>query len=37
MSNQTKKIIVYAIAFYAYCGLWLYVLYPFLDKLIKGV
>lgn len=37
MKSDTKKIIVYAIAIYAYFGLWLYVLYPLLDKWLKGV
>lgn len=35
MKSDTKKAIIYAIAFWAYFGLWLYVLYPLLDKLIK--
>jgi hypothetical protein len=28
MTTQNKKLIVYAIAFWAYFGLWLYVLTP---------
>jgi hypothetical protein len=35
MKSDTKKAIIYAIAFWAYFGLWLYVLYPLIDKLIK--
>jgi hypothetical protein len=35
MSNKT--IVVCAIATWAYFGLWLYVLYPMLDNLLKGV
>lgn len=35
MKSDTKKAIIYAIAFWVYFGLWLYVLYPLLDKLIK--
>jgi hypothetical protein len=37
MTTQNKKLIVYAIAFWAYFGLWLYVLLPLLDNLLKGV
>ena len=37
MSKNTKLAIVYAIAAYSYFGLWLYVLYPLLDKFLKGV
>jgi hypothetical protein len=37
MSKNTKLAIVYAIAIYAYFGLWLYVLYPLLDNFLKGV
>jgi len=37
MKSQNKKLVIYAIAFWAYFGLWLYVLYPLLDKLLKGV
>jgi hypothetical protein len=37
MTRQNKQIIIFAIAFYAYCGLWLYVLYPLLDNLWKRV
>ena len=37
MTAQTKKLIVYAIAVYAYFGLWLYVLYPMLDNFLKQV
>jgi hypothetical protein len=28
---------IFATAFWAYCALWLYVLYPLLDNLWKGV
>jgi hypothetical protein len=37
MTTQNKRLIVYAIAFWAYFGLWLYVLLPLLDNLLKGV
>lgn len=37
MTTQNKKLVIYAIAVYAYLGLWLYVLYPLLDKFLKGV
>jgi len=37
MTTQNKKLVVYAIAVYAYFGLWLYVLYPLLDKFLKSV
>ena len=37
MTAQTKKLIVYTIAVYAYFGLWLYVLYPMLDNFLKQV
>jgi hypothetical protein len=37
MKSDTKKAIIYAIAAWAYFGLWLYVLYPLLDKFLKGV
>lgn len=37
MKTSTKKAIIYAIAAYAYFGMWLYVLYPLLDKWLKGV
>jgi len=37
MSNQNLKIVILAIAFYSYCGLWLYVLYPLLDKFLGTV
>jgi hypothetical protein len=35
MSNKTM--VVCAVAFWAYVWLWLYVLYPMLDNLLKGV
>lgn len=37
MTSDTKKAIIYAIATFSYFALWLYVLYPMLDKLLKGV
>lgn len=37
MQNNTKKAIIYAIATMSYFALWLYVLYPMLDNLLKGV
>ena len=32
MQPSTKKIIIYAIAFWVYFALWLYVLFPYIDK-----
>jgi hypothetical protein len=37
MKSDTKVAIILAVAFWAYFGLWLYVLYPLLDKFLKGV
>jgi hypothetical protein len=37
MTSEIKKLIIYTIAIYAYFGLWLYVLYPLLDNLLKRV
>lgn len=31
------KLVIYAVAVWAYFGLWLYVLYPLLDNFLKGV
>jgi len=37
MTRSTKQAIIFAIAFWAYFALWLYVLYPLLDKWFKVV
>jgi hypothetical protein len=37
MTRQTKQLIIFAVAFWAYFGLWLYVLLPLLDNFLKGV
>jgi hypothetical protein len=37
MTSQNKKIIIYVIAFWAYFGLWLYVLLPWIDNFLKRV
>jgi hypothetical protein len=34
MTRQTKVMIIGAIAFWAYVALWLYVLYPAMDKML---